>query len=117
MEFESDSRFSVEGVSTFLRGPNTRTQLQNDNHSRESNSAAPFKVQDAGGENKSIIKNKNIDLLPPIIVQNLEYVRYDNIPIELIIMICEISRRTDTILTNKIKFSGDIPENKTGIIF
>lgn len=67
---ESDSRPSAGAVPALLRGSNTQKGQQNEGHSREGSPAALSRMQDAGGQDESVMDERDVDLILPTTVQS-----------------------------------------------
>src|SRR2546429_9239144 len=83
-DIELESGPSVGAEPALLRGLTTRTRQENGDHSRGGSSAALFKMQDAGGQDESVMEEREVDLLPHITVQDLEDAPGGGTPIEAI---------------------------------
>ena len=107
-ELERNSGPSTGGGPALLRGSNTRTRQQNGGQSRKGSPAALSRMQDADGQDESVMDERDVDRLPPTTIQGPVDASCSDIPIELVAMACEELHSTDTTLT-------ETTENKTDL--
>jgi hypothetical protein len=112
----SDSEPSAGTGPALLYGLTARTRQQNGNYSREGSPAALSTMQDAGGQDKSVMDKRNIKLLPPTSVQSIEGARCGYTQVEPVAMPRGASRSTGATLTDRIDFCRDTPAYKPGTI-
>jgi len=78
---------------------NTRTRQQNGSHSREGSPAALSRMQDAGGQDESVMDERDVDLLPPTTIHGPVDASCGDIPTKPVAMVREESHSTDATLT------------------
>ena len=112
----SDSRPSAEAEPALLRSSNTKKRQQNEGHSCEDSPATFSGMQDAGGQDESVMDEREVDLLPPTVVQSLDDVPCDDTAINSVAMAPGALRSTDATLTDGTDPCGDTPADETGVI-
>jgi hypothetical protein len=85
-ELGSDGRPSAGGGPALLRSSNTRMRQQNGSHSREESPAAVSRMQDAGGQDDSVLDERDVDLLLPTAIQGPVDASCCDIPTEPVVM-------------------------------